>query len=235
VLVGFVAVALAFRQTAGRFSLSVGANVTAFAFSIPLLLAVLLAAYLSHSLTFVPLGIVVLLGILPNPASVGLQAVARELASGESPDLRDQWPALRAYWRPALITWLVSTSITGVCVLNLFFYASQAASNVSSLRGPSGPLSLLWGLLLIFWLGIHLYVAPLLLAQERQDIKLAYRNEIVFTMSRPLASWTVIFLWLALLTFFTTTGLATVIGLALGAAIQQNAFRLLVPTFSARS
>jgi hypothetical protein len=233
VFVGLKAIALAFRQIGGRFLLSLGANLTAVALSIPLLVIVLLAASLLRSLSVVPLGVAVLLGILPNPASTGLQAVTRELGRGASPDLHDQWPALRAYWRPALKTWLISAAVTGICVLNVAFYASQAGSRASSLRGIAGPLSIVWALLLVFWLGIHLYVAPLLLAQERYDIWLIYRNAAVIAMSRPFASWTVIFVWFALLVFSATTGLATVIGLALGAAIQQNAFRLLLPTLSA--
>lgn len=90
-------------------------------------------------------------------------------------------------------------------------------------------LFLVWALLLLFWLGIHLYVAPLLLAQVEPRALLAYRNAVVLMLSRPVASWTVILIWLGALVFTSATALATVIGLALAASIQQNTLRRLLP------
>ena len=97
------------------------------------------------------------------------------------------------------------------------------------MHGVAAPLFLVWVLLLLFWLGIHLYVSPLLLAQSEARVLLAYRNAAVIMLSRPVASVLVSLVWLAALVFTSTTALATVIGLALAAAIQQNAFRLVVP------
>lgn len=90
-------------------------------------------------------------------------------------------------------------------------------------------LFLVWALLLLFWLGIHLYIAPLLLAQVEPRALLAYRNAVVLMLSRPVASWTVILIWLGALVFTSATALATVIGLALAASIQQNTLRRLLP------
>src|SRR5579872_232152 len=231
-LLGLTAIGSALRQVFSRFALLAGGNVTAMVLSIPLLAAVLLLTSFSSSLSFVPLGIAVFVGALPNPASMGLQVLTRDMAYDRSPDLYEQWPGLRRYWRVALKAWLISAGVTALCFLNVAFYVHQAASPTSELRGIAGPLSLLWGLLLVSWLAIHLYVAPLLLAQERPNIVLAYRNALVLTMSRPVASWTIIPIWLALLIFTSATALVTVIGLALAAAIQENALRVLLPTFS---
>jgi hypothetical protein len=49
--------------------------------------------------------------------------------------------------------------------------------------------------------------------------------------ARPLFTLVAGSVWLAELVVTSSTGLTTVIGLALGAAIQQNAFARLVPTF----
>jgi hypothetical protein len=229
---GLRAIGSAIRQLFSRFAMFLGGNVTAMVLSIPTVALVLLLATFARSLSYIPLGIAVLVGVLPNPASMGLQALAREMAHGESPDLSDQWKGLRDLWRIALKAWLISAVVAAVCFLNVAFYASQAASATSSLHGIAGPLSILWGLLLISWLAIHLYVAPLLLAQESPSVFLAYRNAFVLTTSRLLASWIVIPVWLAVLVFASASGLVVIIGLALAAAIQQNALRVMLATFS---
>jgi hypothetical protein len=48
-------------------------------------------------------------------------------------------------------------------------------------------------------------------------------------LSRPVASWTVILIWLGVLVFTSATALATIIGLALAVFIQQNTFRVFLP------
>jgi hypothetical protein len=231
-LLGLRAIGSAFRQVGGRFMLSLGGNVTAIALSIPLLAAVFLLAFLFHSLSFVPFGVAVLVGVMPNPAAIGLQMLAREMAYDRFPELNDQWRGLRDYWRLALKAWLISAGITAICFLNVVFYASRSATSSSGLSGLAGPLYVVWGVMLVFWLGMHLYVGPLLLAQEKPGIRLAYRNAAVLTVSRPFASWTAILVWFAVLAISSATGLATIIGLTLAAAIQQNTLRLLLPTFS---
>ena len=109
------------------------------------------------------------------------------------------------------------------------FYATQAANRDARLHAVAGPLFAVWALILLFWLGVNMYVAPLLLAQEEARVLLAYRNAAVIMLSRRVASLTVSLIWLGALVITSATALATVIGLALAASIQQNAFRLLVP------
>ncbi|MGZ6789981.1 MAG: hypothetical protein ACXVGQ_08620 [Mycobacteriaceae bacterium] len=210
-------------------ALSFGGNVLAMLLSLPIVLVLIVVAFFVHSLRVVPLGIAVLVGALPNPACMGLQTLARELAHGQVADFGEQWQALRTYWRVSLRAWLIATAITIISALNAAFYARQAANPASGLHAVAAPLFLVWALFLLFWLGIHLYVAPLLLAQTEARVLLAYRNAVVMMLSRPVASLTVSLIWLGALIFTSATALATVIGLALAASIQQNAFRLLVP------
>jgi len=226
---GLRAVGSACAQVFSHLALSFGGNVLAMLLSLPIVLLVIVVAFVVHSLSVVPLGVAVLVGALPNPASMGLQALAREVAHGRSLDFGEQWQALRTYWRVGLRAWLIAAAIAVICALNVVFYGTQAANRASSLHAVAAPLFLVWALLLLFWLGIHLYVAPLLLAQEEPRVLLAYRNATVIMVSRPLASWTVIFIWLGSLVFTSATALATVIGLALAATIQQSTFRLVLP------
>jgi hypothetical protein len=227
---GFRAVGSACYQVFSHLTLSFGGNLLAMLLSLPIVAAVIVLAFLVHSLSLVPLGIALLVGALPNPACMGLQMLARGLARGEATSFGEQWQALRAYWRPALRAWLIGASTTVICAVNVAFYADQAGNPASGLHAVAAPLVLVWALLLLVLLGIHLYVAPLLLAQVEPRVLLAYRNAAVMLLSRPLAGWTVILFWLGALVATSVTALATIIGLALAAAIQQNAFRLLLPS-----
>jgi hypothetical protein len=226
---GFRAVGSACYQVFSHLALSFGGNLLAMLLSLPIVLVLIVVAFFVHSLSVVPLGIAVLVGALPNPACMGLQTLARELAHGHAPDFGEQWQALRTYWRVSLRAWLIAAAATIIFALNVAFYATQAANPASSLHAVAVPLFLVWTLFLLFWLGIHLYVAPLLLAQVEPRALLAYRNAAVIMLSRPVASWTVALIWLGVLVFTSATALATIIGLALAASIQQNTLRRSLP------
>jgi hypothetical protein len=226
---GLRAVGSACYRVFSHFAVSFGGNLLAMLLSLPVVLLLIVAAFFAHSLSVVPLGIAVLVGALPNPACMGLHTLGRELAHGETRNLGEQWQGVRTYWRVSLRAWLLAAAITLVCALNAAFWATQAANTASRLHGVAAPLFLVWALILLFWLGVHLYVAPLLLAQEEARVLLAYRNAVVFVLSRPVASWTVIIIWLGVLVFTSATALATIIGLALAVFIQQNTFRVLLP------
>ena len=133
------------------------------------------------------------------------------------------------YWRVSLRAWSIAAAIAIICVLNMAFYAAQAANPSTRFHAVAAPLFVAWTLILFLWLGVHLYVAPLLLAQAEARVLLAYRNAAVIMLSRPVASWTVILIWLGALVFTSTTALETIIGLALAASIQQNTLKRLLP------
>ena len=226
---GVRAVGSSCYQVFSHLTLSFGGNLLAMLLSLPIVLALIVVAFFVHSLRVVPLGIAVLVGALPNPACMGLQTLARELARGHTADFGEQRQGLRMYWRVSLRAWSIAAAIAITCVLNMAFYATQAANPATRLHAVAAPLFVVWTLILFLWLGIQLYVAPLLLAQTEARVLLAYRNAAVIMLSRPVASLTVSLVWLGALVFTSATGLATVIGLALAASIQQNTLRLLLP------
>jgi hypothetical protein len=226
---GFRAVGSSCYQVFSHLAQSFGANLLAMLLSLPIVLVSIVVAFFVHSLSVVPLGIALLVGALPNPACMGLQTLTRELAHGHDSDFGEQWHGLRTYWRVALRAWLMAAAITIICGLNAAFYATQAANAGGSLHVVAVPLFVAWTLILLLWLGVHLYVAPLLLAQAEARVLLAYRNAAVIMLSRPVASLTVSVIWLGVLVFTSATGLATIIGLALAASIQQNTLRRLLP------
>ena len=232
--VGIRAVGSACHQVFSHLAVSFGGNVFAMLLSLPIVLLSIVAAFAVHSPSLVPLGIALLVGALPNPACMGLQTLARELARGDTADFGDQRQGLRMYWKVSLRAWFIGAAIAFTCVLNMAFYATQAANPGSRLHAVGAPLFVVWALILFLWLGIQLYVAPLLLAQAEARVLLAYRNAVVIMLSRPAASLLVCLVWLGALVFTSATGLATVIGLALAASIQQNALKLLLPNLLPR-
>ena len=226
---GFRAVGSACYQVFTHFAVSFGGNLLAMLLSLPIVLVLIVVAFFVHSLSVVPLGIAVLVGALPNPACMGLHTLTRELARGDTADFVEQRQGLRMYWRVSLRAWSIAAAIAIICVLNMAFYATQAANPASRLHAVAAPLFVVWTLILLLWLGVHLYVAPLLLAQAEARVLLAYRNAAVMMLSRPVASLAVSLIWLGVLVFTSFTALATIIGLALAASIQQNTLRRLLP------
>jgi hypothetical protein len=202
----------------------VGANLAAFVLSLPIVGLVGAIAYVLRSLSLLPIGVTVAMAILPNPAAAGVHFLAREYAHTEPVYAREQWEALRRYGRLALKAWLLSTPVTAVLMLNTVFYATA--------RFPlSGLLAVLWLYVLLTWFAAHLYVYPLIIEQEVKSILVIYRNALLMTVSRPLFSYIVLPFWLGLVLVSSAIGLVAVIGLALGAAIQQNAAARILPTF----
>src|SRR5919199_5265317 len=143
---GFRAVGSACYQVFSHLAVSFGSNLLAMLLSLPVVLVLIVVAFYVHSLSVVPLGIAVLVGALPNPACMGLQTLARELARGRAADLREQWQALRTYWRGGLRAWLIAAATTVIFALNVAFYATQPATPPYRLHAVAMPLFLLWTL-----------------------------------------------------------------------------------------
>src|SRR5437868_6150115 len=100
--VGLRAVGSACYQVFSHFAVSFGGNLLAMLLSLPIVLVLIVVAFFVHSLSVVPLGIAVLVGALPNPACMGLQSLAREIARGDSLNFGEQWQGVRTYWRVGL-------------------------------------------------------------------------------------------------------------------------------------
>lgn len=197
--------------------------------SIPVLVAIGIVSYFARSFGLIPAGVMLFLGVLPNPLSAGAQMAARELVSGYVLMPREYVAALRRYAPVALRAWAPGVLISALIILNVLFYLSQAG------RGSNSTLftvvGLFWTYALFAWISIHVYVYPLLMEQGDKRILVVYRNALLMAFSRPLFTTMVTLLWLVILGISAGTGLISIVGLTLGAAIQQNAFSRQFPTF----
>lgn len=216
------------RQVGSHLGAAVVANVGAVLLSLPVVI-VLSAVAGATSLSLLPLGVVLLLGVLPNPALVGLQLACRSFATGESMTIREQWEGLIQGWRLPFRAWLVGVAITALILLNVTFYPRMAGRG--ALHIVAGPIEVIWLSALVFWLAMHLYLYPLLLRQEPPSVLMAYRNAAVVALSRPGSTLLLTAAWIAWLTVTATTGPAYVIGLAVAATMQQNALSRVLPRF----
>ncbi len=206
-------------------------NLIAVILSLPLVLLIGLLAWTVRSFSIIPIGVAFLVGVMPNPCTGGVQCVAHELADKGPVTWHDYLGGLRRTIRPALVLWLVSVGISAVILGNAAFYAVALGSDGPVPHPIAFPLLAIWLVIFAVWVSAHLYVFPLLLTQEVRKITLVYRNALLMVMARPSVTLIVVPVWLALLLLSSATGLATIIGLGLGAAIQHNATARLLPTF----
>lgn len=220
----------ALRQVGAHLTIAFISNVCAVLISVPLLLLLSAVAH-ATSLSVLPLGVVLLLGVLPSPALAGLQLLGDAFTQADTISVREQWKGIIHYWQLSLRAWLTGILVTGIMLLNVVFYP-QLGSSHSGLRVVAGPLEVVWLSVVMFWLAMHLYVYPLLLRQDRPSIVLAYRNAAVMVLGRPLYSFIISLVWLVWLAITATTGPAYLIGLIVAATIQQNALARAVSTYS---
>jgi len=209
--------ARAVRQIILNIGVSALANILLAVISLPLLLLAVPLAALLGSPRLGPTVLVLLVGALPFPLAAGLQNLCYKMAKGERFDLwAYHWSGLRQFARAAVGPWLVGMLGTVVLASNVVFYGRMGAS-------PMRFVAVLWAYGLLFWLAIHVYVYPLLFRQDELSVPRLYRNAFLIVIGRPLFSLTVLVLWLLTLALGAFTFLAAFGGLALSAAIQQNA------------
>lgn len=225
------AVGSAIAQIYSHVTVFLVGNVIAIILSIPLLLLLGVLGWVTRSFSIIPLGIAFLIGVLPNPCTGGMQFVAHELAGRQYITWRDYLEGLQRYFQAALMLWLVSLGVSVVIIGNVVFCLSALGNGVSLPHPIALPLLTVWLMIFAVWVSAHLYVFPLLLEQEIKKTMLVYRNALLMVLARPRATIVIVPIWLALLLLTSATGLATIIGLGLSAAIQQNATAKLLPTF----
>ena len=134
-------------------------------------------------------GLAWLLLILPTPAAVALGALARDAAGPNVPRRAAFWEGLRARWRLGLVCGLVSVLVTLAIVFNVGFYATRT-------EGLLRLTSILWLYGLWFWLGMHVYLVPLLHHVEEPRLVDLYRRAALVTLGQAVPS---LFLVLVLL------------------------------------
>jgi uncharacterized membrane protein YesL len=169
-----------------------------------------------------PVWIAPVVAIPAGPAVIALASVTRQTVRGRAADRRDYFEALRTNWKAGLALNALGMVVLALLLLNLIFYSFQASSTLRL-------LSALWGVLVLFWSAILLYVYPFYLALEKPNLGHSLRMAALAAFANPLFS--VLLLVLALI----LTGLSVVLPVlllvawpALMALLGENALRLLL-------
>jgi uncharacterized membrane protein YesL len=142
----------------------------------------LLDAYMA-SIPLIILNVVWFLVSLPIisliPATAALFYATNRLAHHQSADWRTFLEGFRLYlWRSWL--WgLLNIVIIAAALSNILFYSRTSADWAVWVRA-------LVFLLTVLWLALQVYMLPLMMEQEKPDVRLALRNSAVIFLKRPL-------------------------------------------------
>jgi hypothetical protein len=211
----------AFSQTFYRLWTMLLVNVVTLVLSVPcaLLLAVVSNLVRVHNpgvaLFMVAMGTI----LLPAPTAVGLHVLAREAVRGLPVELADYWAALRQYGGLALRVWLISIFGTAVIVANLAYYPG--------LHVVFTPfMEIIWAYILLVWLGIQLYLYPLIVNGAETAVFPVYRRAFLTVARNRGFTAAVTIVWVFLAALMTLSGLLVFLGLAFTVALQHNAARM---------
>jgi hypothetical protein len=148
------------------------ANLLALAVNLPLavlvlVLAIFVTGNVPDALWWAALG--ALVALLPTPGNVALAGVTQVAAGPDVPYLRLFTQTLRARWRIASRCTLVSVVVLVALLGNAAFYLYL---------GPGWPtlVATLWAYAALFWLGLHVYLAPLVVHVAEPRVRHLYRR-----------------------------------------------------------
>jgi uncharacterized membrane protein YesL len=113
------------------------------------------------------------------PATGGLFYATNKLAHGHPADWRTLLEGFRLYFWQSWIIGLANVVIIAIFASNFVFYSLADSGWVQAARVVVIVLALLW-------LGIQIYLFPLLIEQERPHVRNALRNALVIILKRPL-------------------------------------------------
>lgn len=207
-------------------------NVSALALNLPiglLLFALITLASIGLGLPIIAVGddgsstwllvtIAWLLTLMPTPGNVALAALTRAAAGPDAPNFSTFRATLRAHWRLALRCTLVSVIVLVALIANIVFYASVG--------GWLRFASILWLYGMLFWLSVHMYLAPLLVHVAEPRLFDVYRRAAFVALGHPGYSM-LLLLVLLLVSFVAVIFLPAyvLIGAAFVSLVQAHALR----------
>lgn len=129
-----------------------------------------------------------LLAVLPlAPATAGFYVIAQRTTEGRVSKVGDFFAGMRRYALPAWRTLGVWAIGLVIILVDLSFYMGVDNFIGSLILG-------LWFYLLVVWLGLLIYIFPLMLLQERPDLRTIARNALLMTVGRPIFTLTTLVL-----------------------------------------
>lgn len=122
-----------------------------------------------------------LLAMPAGPASAALAHAARRSARDLHVDRSFYPEGLRLYWRQGLALSAISMAILSLLLLNVVFYSSRTTALLWI-------LTFLWVYLSVFWIGVQIYLYPVLVGLSLPTISGALRMAAAMALANPLFS-----------------------------------------------
>jgi uncharacterized membrane protein YesL len=138
------------------------------------------ATILAMDGALVPAVIMAFLGVLPaGPATTALTSVTLRVSEGRATTIGAFFRGLRLHPRPSWVLMAIWVAGIVLVLVNFRFYLNWQSTIGGLLLG-------FWVYVLIVWFAMLVYAFPLLLLQERPDLRLVARNAGLMMLSRPL-------------------------------------------------
>ncbi len=141
------------------------------------------AAILGYPLLYMggPWWLAPLIAIPAGPACAALANVTHRAARDVRVDRSFFFDALRQYWKMALGVSAILNIVMAILILNVLFYLSRPEPLIQG-------LSLLFLLLLIYWLSIQVYVFPILVGMKEPSVLGALKMATMMAFANPFFS-----------------------------------------------
>ena len=120
-----------------------------------------------------------LLLLVPNPATLGIHHLAARMHRKEAPPWSEFWNGLRRHLGLGLALYLVGIAGVAILGVNALFYLRFQAGSLQV-------LSILFVYLLLFWLGLQLYLGPIATLLGERRLPALYRRAAMLVLGQPL-------------------------------------------------
>lgn len=132
-----------------------------------------------------------LVAIPAGPALAALAVVVRRCVRDVHVDRSFYFDGLRAYWRQGLALSAIGMVMLALLCLNFLFYFGQQTLLLVS-------FSALWAYLALLWIGVQLYIYPMLVVLKQPTVLLVLRNAFLMAVANPFYSTLLVILGAAL-------------------------------------
>jgi uncharacterized membrane protein YesL len=179
----------------------VGANLASVALNLPLAVLLFLIGLPFFSTSEGPgtqwlVAIIAwLLPFMPTPGNLALAGLTQVAAGPDVPRLALFRDSLRQHWRLALQATILSLIVMAALAWNVTFYVGQTSGWLQF-------ISILWLYAAIFWLSVHIYLAPLAVHVAEPRLFDLYRRAIFIALGHPV--YTLLVLLVLLVFAFAT-------------------------------
>ena len=150
------------------------------------------------SIPLITLNLVWLMTSLPLvtliPSTAALFYATNRLAHGKSADIHTFFEGFRLYFRRSWL-WGLLNVLVGIILVSNFIYYGRVTEQWATIADA------IVIVVSMIWLSLQVYCFPLLLEQEKPDLRLAMRNSLILLIRRPFFTFGVALLMIVLVVF----------------------------------